>query len=201
MKAALLALAALAAMPASAREVDVARLTPDGFVKDAANLKIAVTAPAAPGPYALTVTAAPATDHETLRLGLYCSAYQVRTPMTAILKLVAAEASLAAGPVLAVSVTGARSMSRCVELKEYNVRCITRVTVTGEATLPALGDAAPGRAPLSVTVERDASVGGFCEDISRGIGVVSREAAQQFLAAAIAAAKNAASPAPAPPPS
>lgn len=185
-------LALLLATAAGARDVELQWLAPATFAKEAASLKIPVSPVPVPGPFAIALTTAPGVDHETLRLGNYCSAYKVNTPMAAILTMVAAEASAPATPVppqLGMTVASARSMSRCVEVKEYNYRCITRVTLTGEARVPASGEQPERAVPLSVTVERDASVGGFCEYVARGVGLVSREAAQQLVAAAQAAAK------------
>ena len=185
------------AAPAAARTVELQRLTPAGFLADADNLTIKVTPPAAPGRQALMVVAAPGLDHETLRLGIFCSAYKVMLPVTAIVEMVASEASAPApAPTLTLTVASARSSSRCVQIGELNVRCINKVSISGTA------DARP----VAVSVERDASVGGFCEDIARGLGVVAREAAQQFIAAATADPASAPdapppSPAPIPPPS
>jgi hypothetical protein len=37
-----------------------------------------------------------------------------------------------------------------------------------------------------VTVERDASIGGFCEDVAQGVGVITRQAVHELLTRAAA---------------
>ena len=193
------ALAAAFTVPAAARVVDYAALGSGNFAAEAANLKITpISAAPIRGNREITTEIADGVDHEVLTLGNYCSAYKVENPMAAMLRLLFAEAgrdgsSAAIAEPLRIKVVAARSNQRCVEIKEYNVRCIARVTITGE------GEVGNRKFPLKVSVERDSSVGGFCEDRSRGVGIISREAGLQFLAAARAAA-DAPTPAPDGPP-
>lgn len=202
MKAALLAVALVVAAPASARTVDYTALTPANFSAEAAAMKVApVSAPPARGARVITAEIAPAADHEVLTLGNYCSAYKVENPISVLMKQLVAEAGPdpavpAASIPLKIVVETARSNQRCVEVKEYNNRCIARVTITGRAET---ADAAGGTRsiPLKTSIERDSSVGGFCEGRARGLAIISREAGQQFLAAALAAV-NAPSEAPIP---
>ncbi|WP_426163267.1 hypothetical protein [Sandarakinorhabdus sp. DWP1-3-1] len=187
---------ALLAGPVNARTVDYSHLNAANFAAEAANLKIApTTPPPADSGRDIKTEIAAGVDHEVLTLGNYCSAYKVENPMAAMLKALFAEAarkptSVAALPPLSIRVTAARSNQRCVEVKEYNVRCIARVTIVGE------GEVESRKFPLNIVVERDSSVGGFCEDRARGVGIVSREAGQQFLAAALVAANAPAAPVP-----
>jgi hypothetical protein len=188
MKAAVALAALLVAAPSQARDVQLEWLAPASFAKEAAGLKINVSPVPVPGPFAIMLTAAPSLDHETLRLGISCSAYKINNPVSAILDMVAREASAPAAPPLRISIATARSMTRCVEVKEYNVRCITRVTLNGEAVVPASEGQTERSLPLTLTLERDSSVGGFCENTAKGVGLVTREAAQQLVAAAITGA-------------
>lgn len=180
--------ALLLAAPLNARVVDYAKLNAGNFAAEAAILKVVPTTPAPTnsGRDIITIVS-PGVDHEVLTLGNYCSAYKVQNPMTAMLQALFAEAARkpsepATAPSLTIRVTAARSNQRCVEIKEYNVRCIARVMIAGEAEVGAR------KLPVNVSVEHDSSVGGFCEDRARGLAVIGREAGQEFLAAALAAA-------------
>lgn len=185
---------ALCAGSAAARVVDYKSINAGNFAAQAAELKIApVSAPPTRTGRDIAGQIAPGVDHEVLTLGTYCSAYKVENPISSMLVALFAEATRdpatpATAARLTIKVAAARSNQRCVEVKEYNVRCIARVTITGEVEVEGRS------APVSVSVERDSSVGGICGDRARGMGLVSREAGQQFLAAALAAADGAAHP-------
>lgn len=178
---------ALTASAGLAREIDYTKLDAVGFAATAQRLKIAPVSAAVPLARPLAVTVAAAADHETLALGIYCAAFDIANPVSRLMAMLAAEAASPAqaaqgeGAPLRLTVTTARSWRRCVEVGELNVRCITRVTLAGEV---AAGEAAAR--PVTVSVERDASIGPFCEAMAQGVGVVTREAAQQLLAAATA---------------
>lgn len=175
----LLALAALLGTPAAARDIDYAAIDAPGFARLAARLKIAPVTPLPPEAATVALTAAPAADHDVLPLGQYC-VFRVNNPVSRLVAGLTPSAP-AVAPRSAVAITAARSFRRCVEVGELNVRCITRVTL--DATVTS-GDQ-PAR-PLSVVVERDASIGGFCEDVAQGVGVVTREAVHQLISRALA---------------
>jgi hypothetical protein len=172
-----LILAGLAA-PAAAREVNYAAIDTPGFAALAARLKIAPITVLPPGALPVGLTAAPAADHEVLRLGQYCDVV-VMNPVSQLVALMAAPPP--PSPLAEVAITRARSFRRCLELSEMNVRCITRVTLDASVTKPDH----PTR-PISVVVERDASVGGFCEELAQGVGVVTRQAVHELIAKAVA---------------
>lgn len=180
---------------AQARIVDYTTLSAENFAGEAARLKIAPISPAPASSRRDIVTrlAATGVDHDVLTLGNYCSAYKVENPIAAMLPGLFAAAARrpdgsATAEALTIVVASARSNQRCVEVKEQNVRCIARVTIVGEA------EAGQRKFPVSVSVERDSSVTGLCGDRGRAVGVISREAGLQFLAAALAAASSAAAP-------
>lgn len=193
MKQVLVAAALLMAAPAAARSVDYVALTPANFAAQAAEFKVApISEPPARSPRTVTGEVAAAVDHEVLTLGNYCSAYKVDNPMSVLMKQLFTEArhdptTPATLPPLKIIVDAARSNQRCIEIKEYNNRCIARVTITGRGeTTDAAGIARSF--PLKVVVERDSSVGGFCEGRAQGLAIISREAGQQFVAAGLTAA-------------
>lgn len=196
----MVAVAALAATPAAARVVDYAALNASNFAAEAASLKIAPVSPEpVRGNRDITIETTAGVDHEVLTLGNYCSAYKVENPMAPMLRHLFAQADrdprvAATLPPLKVTVTNARSNQRCVEMKEYNFRCIARVTITGEGEVAT--ESGPRRFPIKTSIERDSGVGGFCEGRARGIGIISREAGLEFLAAALAAADAPVAPQP-----
>jgi hypothetical protein len=190
---ALVGVALLLSTPAAARSVDYAALTPANFAAEAAEFKVApVSEPPVRSARAVIGEITAAVDHEVLTLGNYCSAYEVYNPMTVLMKQLFAEASHdpatpATLPPIKIIVDAARSNQRCIEIKEYNYRCIARVTITGRGeTADSAGTTRSF--PLKVSIERDSSVGGFCEGRAQGLAIISREAGQQFVANALAAA-------------
>jgi hypothetical protein len=166
--------------PAPAREVDYAAIDAQGFAATAARLKIAPVMPLPPGAAGVALAAQPAADHDVMALGQYC-VFRITNPVTRLVAQLAAAPPPA--PAVSISITRARSFRRCVEVGELNVRCITRVTL--DADVARSGQ--PAR-PLTVIVERDASIGGFCEDVARGVGVITRQAMHELLDRATAGA-------------
>jgi hypothetical protein len=173
-----LLVAAGLATPSVAREVNYAAIDTQGFAALAARLKIAPITSLPSGALPVTLTATPATDHEVLRLGQYCDV-MIKNPVSQLVALMAAPPPQS--PSAEVAITRARSFRRCLELSEMNIRCITRVTLDASVTRPDQ----PTHS-LSVVVERDASVGGFCEDVAQGVGVVTRQALHELIAKAVA---------------
>lgn len=185
---------AVATPPAkpSGRVVDYALLTPEAIALAATDLKIKGVSPPPPrSTFDIAVEVGPAVDHQSLALGIYCSVYKVWNPAGAMLKALAAEADrdgvlggAEGAPLLTIRLDTARSYRRCVEVKEMNSRCITRVTLSGEAIQRA-ADGVERRVPLKADVERDSSIDGICGGIARALGVITREAGQQLLAEAL----------------
>lgn len=198
----MLATAAAAAVvqPAGTRAVDYAALDAAGTQQTAAELKIeGIRSGPARSNVDIAIEAVPTVDHVSLALGNYCSAYKLWNPVSIMMTSVALEADRdgVAGapdgqPLLLLNLQSARSYRRCVEVAEYNVRCITRVTLGGEAVQRRV-DGTETRTPVSAQVERDSSVGGFCGGVSRALGAISREAGQQLLDAALKASTATAS--------
>jgi hypothetical protein len=179
------------AQPGGYRAIDYAALTPEMVAEIAADLKITDVSPAPARGIDLAVEAAPAADHQQLALGNYCSGAKLANPAGEMLRRLAAEADrdgslgvVPAVPLLTLKLDSARSNRRCVEVGEMNVRCITRVTLVGEAVHRG-ADGSERRQPLRADVERDSSVGGFCGGVARALAVVTREAGQQFLKQAL----------------
>lgn len=124
-------------------------------------------------------------DHITESLGIGCSAYKVENPISLLFPIIRDEwnSTRAEGKRpdirLSIMVTNASSYRRCVFVGEMNMRCISRVRLNGTAQI--LGQPDTQTIAISADVERDASVGGFCGNLSRGVGVISREAVLALL--------------------
>jgi hypothetical protein len=177
-------MAFLLAGPAAADPVDYDVLDKAGHAAEAARLKIApisaLPTPARP----VMISVDPAADHDVLPLAQLC-AFGNANPVSDMVRRLVAQlppSADASAPALQLRITQGRSSRRCVEVKELNMRCITRVVLGGEAQT---GDQPPR--PVQVVVERDAStVGPFCEGLARGTGIITREAAIQLLEKALA---------------
>lgn len=178
--------------PSGTRAVDYAALTPAETAAIATDLKIRDISP---GPARATIDIVgetlPEADRQSLALGNYCSAYKLWNPVSLMLGQLASEADRdgtpgggAGQPLLTVRVTAARSFRRCVEISEANTRCITRVSLSGEAVHRA-ADGSERRVPIESQVERDSSVAGFCGGIARALGVVTRQAGQDLIEKAL----------------
>lgn len=191
---ALLALGAglLSTERSPARVVDYAKAD-DAFTEDAALLKIQpLSVTPLKSTWNISFDAATGVDHITLALGMYCSAYKVENPVTAMFErlIVGWDQDGILGnttpgtPQLAIHLAEARSYRRCVELKEMNARCITRVTFKGDARFIDT-NGAERQFPVIADVERDASIGGICGNLAKGIGVVTHQAGITFIADAV----------------
>jgi hypothetical protein len=180
-----LGLALCAAQPAEARR------TVDYGVDDATlaawaqEQGVAAPAPVQPAAHTITLELAPGLDHEVVRGGIFCSAWTVDNPVTALLKRSVAASgppATAARPPLTLRVDRAATLSRCVQIAELRGRCITRVTFAGTVMQD-------GRTrPVHAEIERATNSIGACAGLTRGIALVSREAALELIAKADAEA-------------
>ena len=147
---------------------------------DAAEQGVALAPLPARGPTHIAVEIAPAVDHQVLRVGIACSAWKVRNPVTSLLQRFltawdrdgAPASSVGPSVDLLVKIERAGTLSRCVSTGEMKSTCITRVSIDGST-------ARPGEEPLPFHVEREEAAKGVgvCAGLTRGIGLVSREAA------------------------
>ncbi len=134
----------------------------------------------------VAIAVAPAVDHQVLRVGIACSAWTVRNPISTLLKRLFSRwdrdgaPAAAAGPGVdtLVTIDRAATLSRCVASGELTTNCITRVTIDGTV---ARGGGAP--APLHVEREETTKGIGACAGLTRGIGLVSRDAGIALIAA------------------
>lgn len=140
-------------------------------------------------PKAVGVSYAPGLDHVVLRVGEYCSGWTVENPVSGLLKSMFAGWN---GSERTLTIKTARTLSRCVEIAEYKSRCLTRSTLEAELSQPG----APPQ-PIRVELERSGRGVGVCAGLTRGIALVSREAATELADKVTAAVREAAGPPPA----
>lgn len=183
-RAAIAALA-LAGTQAGARIVDY-RIDPATLEKAAADQLDGPMSPApARGSIELAFAAGADIDHVTISAGVACSAYKIENPVTELLPTLLAawdaDGRLGGDGAATLRLTGASSFNRCVQLKEFDGRCITRVKLAGSLTVPADGGSVR-EIPVAATVERSGSVGAFCSNLARFVGIVSREAGIALIA-------------------
>lgn len=176
---------ALGSAGAQARVVDyqIDRATLEQAAAD--QLDGPLSPPPERGDAQLAFVADPGTDHVTISAGVACSAYKVENPVSQMLVPLLqhwdADGTLGGADAITLRLTRASSFNRCVQLKEFDGRCITRVRLAGTLSLRS-ADGATADVPVSANVERSGTVGGFCGNLARFIGMVSREAGIALLA-------------------
>lgn len=141
-------------------------------------------APLTPAPtpaHALRLELAPALDHEVTRVGIVCSAWTVDNPISQLLTRMvpgSATAAMDRPAELTLRVEHAATLSRCFQVAELKARCLTRVTLDGNAVI---GGAAR---PVHAEIERATNSVGACAGLTRGIALVSRDAVIALIAKA-----------------
>lgn len=182
----LAALAMVAACPAAGRAERIVDYAVDEATaaKDAMEQGVPLAPLPARGSTHVALVLAPAVDHEVVRTGIFCSAWKVQNPMSGLLRRFVAAwdrdgaPGTAAGAAvdLLVTVDRAATVSRCVGTGELKSMCITRVSIDG--TMAARDQ--PARA-FHVERESAAHGVGMCAGLTRGIGLVSRQAAADLV--------------------
>jgi hypothetical protein len=127
---------------------------------------------------------APGVDHEVIRVGITCSAWSVRNPISTLLKQFLAawdrdgrpDSDPARPADLTLRIDRAATVSRCVNTAEMQATCITRVSIDGISTVN-------GGAPQPIHVEREMATKGVgvCAGLARGVGAVSRQAVSDLI--------------------
>ena len=184
----LLAGAALIAAPACAARIVDYPIDAATLAKNAAEQGLAASPTPAKGTRQIVAQLGPGLDHRVIRVGIFCSAWTVDNPMSSLIRdmLMAHDPDgrlddpgPTATPVV-LTLTNAATLSRCVSTGDLASVCITKVSIDG--TLSAGGDAKPR--PLHVEIEQNTKGVGACAGLTRGIGLVSREAVIKLIAAA-----------------
>lgn len=138
-----------------------------------------------------------AADHRVIVASIYCQAYQIENPVSLLLQdLVAASnrpnasaSEARASDSLSLRLVSGSSVLRCMGKNDVQAICKNRVKIVAEAQF--LGrDGTPHKEQIVSEVEREGRVGGFCGNIARYTGIVTREAAISLLAKARALASS-----------
>lgn len=194
---ALAAVALLAAGPAVARSVV--------YLSDMAAIRAAAEDQGIAGPFAETPGPGGATialetpaaaDHRVIVASIYCQAYHIENPVSSLLQDLTAAANktpraddgAADRPVLTLRILSGSTVLRCMGKNDIEAICKNRVRISAEARF-ARPDGSTATIPLAAQVEREGRVGGFCGNIARYTGIVTREAAIDLIAQARAAAQ------------
>jgi hypothetical protein len=181
---------AVFAAPAVARIVE--------YLDDLAAIKAAADDQGIQGPFSDKLGPAPvrialetpkAADHRVIVASVYCQAYGIDNPVSTLLQdLVKASAPSAEGvPLLTLRVLSGSTVLRCLGKSDLEVKCKNRVRIAAEASF-AKADGATVKIPLVAEVEREGRVGGFCGNIARYTGIVTREAGIDLIRQAMKAA-------------
>ncbi|AXB75883.1 hypothetical protein [Novosphingobium sp. P6W] len=142
----------------------------------------------APGDALLALETATAADHRVIIASNYCQAYHIENPVSLLLQDLVAAANGPSGeivspvgkPVVKVRVLSGSTLLRCMGKSDLATICKNRVRITADASVTR-ADGSVAHAPLVAQVEREGRVGGFCGNIARYTGIVTREAAIDLL--------------------
>lgn len=139
-----------------------------------------------PGP--VTLEAAGTADHRVTVVSVYCQAYGIDNPVSLLLADLLGPPPAGTGSAAPAGTDGATVMKmvagstvlRCVGKSDVEVLCMNRVRLTAEVRVPATNGSTTTHT-LVAQVERKGRVGGFCGNIARYTGIVTREAAFDLL--------------------
>jgi len=135
-----------------------------------------------------------AADHRVTVVSIYCQAYKIENPVSVLIQdlLLSADddgklAEAGNGEAdITIRMVKASTLLRCFTSNDINTSCKNNVKITAEAKFRN-ADGAVTLLPLFVTVERKGRVGGFCGNIARYTGIVTREAGIALINQALAA--------------
>lgn len=181
---AVLLVALSAASPAAARVVE--------YLDDMAAIRAAAddqgitgsfSEPPDPGNALILLETPTAADHRVVVGSNYCQAYHIENPVSVLLQNLADAANrtqvAAAGPdsrpVLSLRILSGSTLLRCMGKSDVETLCKNRVRITAEASFKR-PDGAIVTTPVVAQIERNGRVGGFCGNIARYTGIVTREA-------------------------
>lgn len=175
-----------AASPASSRIVD--------YSLDKAAIEAAAQDQGIQGPFSdppdtaslpFTVEDATAADHGVKVVSIYCQAYKVENPVSALLQRLLPPPPAAAPPATLRLIKGS-TLLRCLGTGEFKSICKNEVRISAELRLK-LADGTVVTRPVLADVEREGRVGGFCGNMARYTAIVGREAGIELLGKALAA--------------
>ena len=178
-------------------EARIVEYLTDPAAIDAAALDQGIEGPFAPAPSRHAANIAlekpSAADHRVTVVSIYCQAYKIENPVSVLIQdlLVGADndGKLAeagnSDADITIRMVKASTLLRCFTSNDLDTLCKNNVKITAEANFRN-SDGTLTQLPLFVTVERKGRVGGFCGNIARYTGIVTREAAITLVDQALA---------------
>lgn len=179
-------------------EARVVEYLTDRSAIDAAALDQGIEGPFAQEPSRgvanIAVQTPSAVDHRVTVVSIYCQAYKIENPVSVLIRdlLLGADndgklAEAGHGEAdITIRMVKASTLLRCFTSNDIDTLCKNNVKITAEAKFRN-ADGTVTKLPLSVTVERKGRVGGFCGNIARYTGIVTREAGIALIDQALAA--------------
>lgn len=140
------------------------------------------------GGITIALDGASAADHRVIVASNYCQAYHIENPVSVLLQDLVKTANggadgktgSTAKPSVTLRLLSGSTVLRCMGKSDLATICKNRVRITAEASV-IHADGSIAQAPLVAQVEREGRVGGFCGNIARYTGIVTREAAIDLL--------------------
>jgi len=143
--------------------------------------------PSTTGP-AISLSGAAAADHRVIVASNYCQAYHIENPVSLLLQNLVADVNLTGTQsdtsgdraTVTLRLISGSTVLRCMGKSDLATMCKNRVKIFAEASVTHV-DGSVAAVPLVAQVEREGRVGGFCGNIARYTGIVTREAAIDLL--------------------
>lgn len=132
-----------------------------------------------PTSFPFSIETSSAADHSAKIVSIYCQAYKMENPISALMQhLLPAASPSTSRPVLRL--TKGSTLLRCLGSGEFKNICKNEVKLSAELDFKS-ADGTPVTLPVSASVERNGRVGGFCGNMARYTAIVSREAGIELL--------------------
>ena len=133
-----------------------------------------------PGPVVISLETPTAADHQVIVASVLCQAYHIQNPISTLLKNLVTTANggpsnVVGRPTFLLRVLSGSTLLRCMNKDDISATCKARVRISAEAIVTQ-PDGKVVTTPLIAQIERPGRVGGFCGNIARYAGIVTREA-------------------------
>lgn len=169
------------AVPAIARTVDY---TIDKPAIEAAALDQGIEGPFSdtpvPGALPITLENPTGADHNVKIVSVYCQAYKMDNPVSALMSQLLPPAPAPAASTPALRLIRGSTLLRCLGNGEFKNICKNEVKLTAELRFQTADGSTTVR-PIVASVEREGRVGGFCGNMARYTAIVGREAAIELI--------------------
>lgn len=134
----------------------------------------------APGTHLLTLENPMAADHSVKIVSVYCQAYKMDNPISALMSQLLPPAPTPVSSLPALRLIRGSTLLRCLGNGEFKNICKNEVKLTAELRFQA-SDGTTIMRSIVASVEREGRVGGFCGNMARYTAIVGREAGIELL--------------------